>query len=200
MEACVKGAEADITFDGGRVVKRRGSKSYRAAALDVRLRRQRTRSEARNISRAREAGVRVPKLLSMDDKEYVLVFERIDGELLRDVFGRGESVRELSVEVGGILRRLHDGGIVHNDLTTSNLIASAGGVYLIDFGLAYHTARLEDKAMDLVVFKKSIKATHTSISAMIWAGLMEGYLPDRETLKRVETIENRVRYKGANHS
>ncbi len=200
MDDCVKGAEACITFDGGRVLKRRAVKSYRAEALDRRLRRQRTRSEARNILRAREAGVRAPKLLSVDDRACVLELERIDGELLRDVFGRGERVRELSVETGGILRRLHDGGIVHNDMTTSNLIASAAGVYVIDFGLAYHTGRLEDKAMDLVVFKKSIQATHTSLSEGIWAGLMEGYRPDGETLKRVETIENRVRYKGSSQS
>ncbi|MBD3387760.1 MAG: Kae1-associated serine/threonine protein kinase [Candidatus Altiarchaeales archaeon] len=195
MELYRKGAEANLYLGDGRLVKERVEKKYRLPMLDRRLRRQRTRREAKNMERALKAGVRTPKVLRVDEKKYALEMEFLGGELVKDVFERGEKIDEISFEVGSMLRRLHDSKFVHNDLTTSNLILGEDGVYMIDFGLAYHTTRLEDKAMDLVVFKKSIMATHTSLMDEIWENLLKGYKPDNETLKRVETIENRVRYK-----
>jgi len=195
VETYRKGAEANLYLNDGRLVKERIGKRYRIAELDVRLRRQRTRREAKNLERAFEFGVKVPKVLKCDEKNAVLEMEYVGGELLKEVFDRGDRIAELSAETGGMLRKLHDNNLVHNDLTTSNLILAEGGICMIDFGLAYHTTRLEDKAMDLVVFKKSILATHTVHADEIWENLIAGYKPDKETLKRVETIENRVRYK-----
>jgi Kae1-associated kinase Bud32 len=191
-----KGAEADLYCGEGRLVKERVGKAYRIPELDIRLRRQRTRREARNLGWAAECGVKVPKVAAFDEKACTIEMELVEGELAKDAFERGENVAALSQEIGRVLRRLHDGGLVHNDLTTSNLIVSAGGVCVIDFGLSYRTTRLEDKAMDLVVFKKSILATHTGKAGEIWEGLIAGYKPDKETSKRVETIEKRVRYRG----
>jgi Kae1-associated kinase Bud32 len=190
-----KGAEANLYLAEGRLLKERVSKAYRIPALDGRLRRQRTRSEARNLERAADAGVRVPKLLRCDERNFTLEMEYVEGDLVKALFDGGQRIGELSEEIGGILRRLHDNSLVHNDLTTSNLISCPSGVCVIDFGLAYHTTRLEDKAMDLVVFKKSIQASHTKDAERIWESLLSGYNPDKETLARVKTIESRVRYK-----
>ena len=190
-----KGAEADISVAEGRLVKERVGKGYRIPALDVRLRRQRTRREAKNMETAAAIGVRVPRLYKADERRFTLEMEYVPGEILKDVFERGERIGELSRQVGESLRRLHDGGLVHNDLTTSNLILGKDGVYVIDFGLAFHTDRLEDQAMDLVVFRKSIQATHTRRADGIWAALLEGYRPSPEMAKRIGTIEGRARYK-----
>jgi Kae1-associated kinase Bud32 len=195
VEPFRKGAEANLYLREGILTKERVGKKYRISELDDRLRKQRTRREAKNLERALESGVLVPKVLRCDEKNHLLQLEYIEGELIKDVFDRGENIPKLSEEIGGILRRLHGGGLVHNDLTTSNLILSKRGVYMIDFGLAYHSERLEDKAMDLVVFKKSIQATHTTYSDEVWTNLILGYKPDKEILTRVETIEGRVRYK-----
>lgn len=195
MEPYRKGAEANLYLEDDRLIKERGNKGYRIPVLDDRLRRQRTRREAKNLERAAKAGVKTPKVIRTDEKSYILEMEYVEGELVKDVFDRGERIRELSKEVGGMLRRLHDARIVHNDLTTSNLIDTPGGACMIDFGLAYHTTRLEDKAMDLVVFKKSIMATHTKHSEQIWESLLAGYEPDKALLTRIQTIEKRVRYK-----
>ena len=195
METVRKGAEANICLTDGRIIKERVSKAYRIPQLDAKLRRQRTRREAKNLERALELGLKVPKIIRHDEKACIIELEYLDGELVKDLFDRGERIRELSRQIGISLRRLHDGGLVHNDLTTSNLIAASDGVYIIDFGLGYHTERLEDQAMDLVVFKKSIQATHTFHAKEIWDALIGGYGPDKEMAKRVETIEGRVRYK-----
>jgi Kae1-associated kinase Bud32 len=195
VELTNKGAEADLFLDGGRIVKVRVPKAYRIPVLDARLRKQRTKRESRNLERAAEALIKVPKLIRTDEKNATVEMEYVEGPTLKALFDLGERVEELSVEFGRILRRLHEAGIVHNDLTTSNLILSTDGICMIDFGLAYHSDRLEDKAMDLVVFKKSIQASHTLLAGRIWGGLTEGYKPGKDLLGRVETIECRVRYK-----
>ncbi|MFH0862840.1 MAG: KEOPS complex kinase/ATPase Bud32 [Candidatus Altiarchaeota archaeon] len=190
-----KGAEADISVSRGTLTKERVAKKYRIPQLDSRLRRQRTRREAKNMQTAASIGIRVPKLLKVDERRFTIEMEYVPGELIRDVFERGERISELSHQGGQSLRMLHEGGLVHNDLTTSNLIAGEDGICVIDFGLGYHTCRLEDQAMDLVVFKKSIFATHTAHAGAIWEALLEGYNPGNEMMKRIETIEKRARYK-----
>lgn len=57
--------------------------------------------------------------------------------------------------MGRAVATLHDGGLVHGDLTTSNLLlrpvpGGADEVVVIDFGLAFNSALAEDRAVDLV--------------------------------------------------
>lgn len=39
--------------------------------------------------------------------------------------------------MGFLIFRLHQQGIIHGDLTTSNMILKDNKLYLIDFGLSY---------------------------------------------------------------
>lgn len=75
---------------------------------------------------------------------------------------------------------LHDAGIVHGDLTTSNMMLrdatqqlvcmhSLAVVYcmqsccpqvMIDFGLSYNSTIAEDKAVDLYVLERAFLSTH----------------------------------------
>jgi Kae1-associated kinase Bud32 len=196
MELVGKGAEANLFRDGGRLVKERVCKKYRIPEVDASLRGRRTAREGQLLQLAREVGVLTPKVFEVDRKGCRIVMEFVSGTLVRDYFdSAGEAeVEDVAGMVGSGLRRLHDAGIVHNDLTTSNLIFRDGSVYFIDFGLAFRSRRLEDRAMDLVVFKKSILATHTSRLDLIWGGVVSGYGVGKELLARVNQIEKRVRY------
>ena len=197
MELFRKGAEANLYREGGKLEKERVEKKYRIPEFDRRIRKNRTGREGRILEKAFEAGINVPKVYRVDEKSFNITMEFIEGELLKDVFEKDEGkLKKLSEQVGSLLRKLHDSGIVHNDLTTSNLILSDSKIFMIDFGLAYHSQRLEDKAMDLVVFKKSILATHTKKADLIWNSMLDGYKPDKELLARISTIEKRVRYAG----
>ena len=62
-----RGAEAVITRDGDRVTKWRRPKGYRVAALDERIRRDRTVMESRLISEARRCGVPTPIIFDVDN-------------------------------------------------------------------------------------------------------------------------------------
>ncbi len=60
-------------------------------------------------------------------------------------------------EIGESIARLHQCGIIHGDLTTSNLILSGDKIVFIDFGLSRISQLTEDKGVDLLVFKKALK-------------------------------------------
>ena len=142
MKELTRGAEAIVTSDGTHVVKHRLRKTYRHPRLDERLRKQRTRKEAKVLSKAREIGLCVPKLYSQSEEK--LEIEHVRGKMLKAVAGEdAKKALGLLHEVGKGLALLHKHSIMHGDLTTTNLIASPKGVCFIDFGLAFNSTRLE---------------------------------------------------------
>ena len=70
-------------------------------------------------------------------------------------------------------------------------------VYIIDFGLGKFSSMLEDKAIDLIVLKKSIMSTHYRVFEDVWDRILEGYKVYREWKKVVDymdEVEKRRRY------
>ncbi|ELY65765.1 bifunctional N(6)-L-threonylcarbamoyladenine synthase/serine/threonine protein kinase [Natronococcus jeotgali] len=203
-EGSVRGAEAivDLEPEAGTVTKRRESKAYRHPELDERLRRERTRIEARLTSLARREGVPTPVLSDVDGREARLEVEYVGREDLRTALSP-ERVRE----VAGHLARLHLAGFVHGDPTTRNVrVGRADGgrgrggtdrASLIDFGLGYHTDHVEDYAMDLHVFDQSLVGTADDPEPLR-AALREGYreVGEARVLERLEDVEGRGRYVG----
>ncbi|WP_415378542.1 bifunctional N(6)-L-threonylcarbamoyladenine synthase/serine/threonine protein kinase [Halosimplex sp. TS25] len=195
-----QGAEATVTVEGDRVVKRRHPRSYRHPALDERLRRERTRIEARLTSEARRQGVPTPLVRDVDTASATIVFQRVGDRDLDD----GLST-ERAAAVGRHLAAIHDAGFVHGDPTTRNVrVGSAGDsvadtdrVFLIDFGLGYHTGHEEDHAMDLHVFAQSLAGTADD-HERLQAAAEDAYRAVSErpdaVLDRLREIEGRGRY------
>jgi len=194
MDLIAKGAEANLYRDGGELVKERVRKEYRIPELDERIRKLRTRREAKLLEKISSFGFPAPKVLSVSEKEKKFTMEFVDGERLKELIEGGGKVKELGKLIGGELALLHENNVVHNDLTTSNMLLSEGKLFMIDWGLGYHTTRLEDKAMDLVVLKKSLMATHPLQFEELWTAILAGYKPAKEMSARVEKILSRVRY------
>ena len=198
-EVVAKGAEAVLSRSGDRLIKHRAEKRYRTPALDERLRKFRTQREAKLLENAHKANVPVPRIFESDVEGKRIVMEYLEGVLLKDVIASASEkhLAEIGGEVGTILRRLHEANIVHNDLTSSNMILSDGKIFLIDFGLSVTSTRIEDKAVDLVVFKRALKATHPEAFDAVWGPLLEaygGYSRSREVLARASVVEKRARY------
>ncbi len=199
MQLIGKGAEADLFREGGKLIKKRIQKRYRIKELDEKIRKYRTRHEAKLMEIAQRSGISVPKIYKTDLNEKEIVMEFIDGNLVKDVLNSlSESeIRKLGNKIGGIISILHNSNIIHNDLTTSNMILRNNEVFLIDFGLGITSTRIEDRAMDLVVLKKSLLTTHPEKFVILWNGILDGYRKSRnynEIMKRVRIIEKRVRY------
>jgi N6-L-threonylcarbamoyladenine synthase/protein kinase Bud32 len=195
--AQTRGAEAivDLDRDGGSAYKRRLSKAYRHPELDARLRRRRTRSEARLTSEARRVGVPTPVVFDVDPREGLLELQFVGDADLRDAISETRVRR-----VGEHLARCHGAGFVHGDPTPRNVRvrrseAADDLVYLIDFGLGYHSDHVEDYAMDLHVFEGAVAGTADDPAACIGA-FEDAYraVGDERVLRRLREIETRGRY------
>jgi TP53 regulating kinase-like protein len=183
------GAEAKVVLEGERVIKKRISKRYRIPQLDSSLRKERTRAEAKLTSAARKLGIPTPIIYGIGD--YHIEFEYLDGPLLRDCIDE-----ELSREAGRLTAKLHMGGIVHGDLTTSNFILSRGRLFLIDFGLSSFDSTLEGFGMDVHLYIQSVRATH--VREELVDAFKDGYSSEfskaEQVFERVREIERRRRY------
>ena len=70
-------------------------------------------------------------------------------------------------------------------------------VYIIDFGLGKFSNLIEDKAVDLIVLKKSILSIHFDRFEDIWVKILEGYKTYSQwktVIKHMEDVEKRARY------
>jgi N6-L-threonylcarbamoyladenine synthase/protein kinase Bud32 len=188
-----RGAEAVITFRDGYAEKRRVPKRYRVPALDRHLITSRTRAEARLIHMARKAGVPTPVI--QDITWDTIVMEQVQGTLLSD------AVTEPHLrEAGRVVGRLHTAGIMHGDLTTSNMILRERDkkCVLIDFGLAQVTSEIEQRGVDLHVLFQTLESTKPQDADALKAGFVVGYAETfaeaSDVISREHAIELRGRY------
>lgn len=193
-----KGAEAELietTFDGEKaLLKKRVSKTYRDKKIDSIIRKKRTRAESKILG-VLYGNVQVPKIFSIDENKGEILMEYIGGDVLKKIIEKQPKLSELA---GKEIRKIHDFGIIHGDLTTSNMIVRKNKkkikeIVFIDFGLGYFSKKLEDQATDLIVFKKTFNATHPNLKKG-FDRVMKGYKPSEEILTQMARIEKRARY------
>ncbi|MDX1747188.1 MAG: bifunctional N(6)-L-threonylcarbamoyladenine synthase/serine/threonine protein kinase, partial [Halobacteriales archaeon] len=181
----IRGAEATVEIRADTVVKRRLPKPYRHPALDKRLRRERTAAEARLTHESRRLGVPTPTIRDLDLATGTIVFEAVGDHDL----GATPTPERVGT-VAHHLARLHDAGLVHGDPTTRNVRVDEHRVYLIDFGLGYHSADVEDYAMDIHVLEQSLAGTVASGHALLQAvEAAYGETGDPAVLDRLREIE-----------
>ena len=187
-----KGAESNIvraSYLGERaVVKDRIPKGYRIPEIDDKIRRARTREEARLLSDAKRAGVRTPVLYDVDLDDKAIVMEEIDGPMLKDVIDDG-----LAFEIGREIAKLHSADIIHGDITTSNILLQDGRLVFIDFGLGRYSPLKEDKAVDLLVLKKSLQSIDYNLALKYFDLILKGY-GNKSIANTISDIESRGRY------
>lgn len=197
-----RGAEAIIYLEDDFIlVKERIKKNYRIDAIDEKLRRTRTKKEAKLLSVSRELGIKVPKIISIEE-EYKIKMEFIKGEKLKDIICKlsKNEIEDIFKKIAFYVATLHSKDIIHGDLTTSNFILKDNEIYLIDFGLGFYSSRIEDKATDLYLLYQSIKSAHFNILNDVWEIILENYKKSYDNaelvIKRLEEIKRRGRYRG----
>ncbi len=203
-----RGAEANVsiaTWSGRAVVlKDRVPKSYRHAVLDERLRMERTRDEANLLIQARQAGVPVPIVYEVHRAEARMVLQLIRGRSLRDALpGDPDDVAAARLRLlGGLTGRLHDAGLTHGDLTTSNVLvpdAAPDSLVLIDFGLGQFSQEAEPRGVDLHLVEEALEATDPRAEALMDA-FLDGYAgcaSATAAMRRLDDIRQRGRYREA---
>lgn len=230
LEVLTQGAEALVyksvflTPHTPCVIKYRPPKPYRHPVLDRRLTKARLLAEARVLVRCKRDGVDVPGVLGADWEAGWLVLEWVEGRTVRSAIDawagrgarRGEEVSGLMGRVGRAVGGLHKVGVVHGDLTTSNLMVRrpqpkdggqaqeqsddlAGDIVLIDFGLASQSTQNlqdEDRAVDLYVLERAFAATHPEAEPLfgeVLAAYGESFKGAGAVLKRLEDVRLRGR-------
>ncbi|KAI5242215.1 kinase-like protein [Aureobasidium subglaciale] len=221
-----------LTSSTACALKYRPAKPWRHRTLDLRLTRQRILAEARVLTRCRREGVAVPAVLGLDWERGWLAQEWIFGNTVRGVLDwvhresglsdtdKKQQVHDLLRRIGSALGRLHERGLVHGDLTTSNLMirpeectiseddrqigkavsitSTDGEVVLIDFGLAQQTVQEEDKAVDLYVLERAFASTHPEVEqdfGNLLQAYGDSYKGGKTVLKRLEDVRMRGRKK-----
>ncbi|KAK3327285.1 Serine/threonine-protein kinase BUD32 [Cercophora scortea] len=178
-------------------VKYRPPKPYRHPLLDARLTKARLSSEAKVLDRCARDGVPVPALYAIDAAAGWMALEWIEGAPVRQGINEWLGARpetdttpdeqvdqtplvDLMRRIGTVMGALHRTGVVHGDLTTSNMMLRPwkdghtgggngtvldGDVVLIDFGLATQSQSDEDRAVDLYVLERAFASTHPRAEA-----------------------------------
>lgn len=201
------GAEAVIArcmfLDVDAVIKWRFPKPYMPKELDREFRRSRTITEAKALLKALSLGINTPIPLYIESDEGLLIMTYIDGYVFRDIVDKInlKKVCDVCRNIGVFVAKLHEKSIVHGDVTTSNIILSKTleEIYLIDFGLANFVKRIEDQAIDVHIFFRSIESAHHNVEDIAKECFIEGYKIIRgeyadKVLKMVKSIRRMGRY------
>ena len=202
-----KGAEANLYLERWNnrevIMKRRLPKKYRIRQLDKEIRSQRTVHEPHIIHKAKEAGVPTPTIFMVDVAEANIIIEFVDGKQVKQVLNdlSPEERLRLSRHIGELIGRLHKHGIIHGDLTTSNMILeSHGKVVFVDFGLSERSMELETRGVDLHLMKRAFQSTHYKYARGCFEAVMEGYAnvvgedEAKNVLEKIREITRRGRY------
>ena len=201
MKLLKQGAEAKLFISeylGKKcMVKVREHKSYREKSLDERILKGRMRSEAALLSRAKKAGIRTPVIQKIDTGNFSITCEFIEGKTLREELQEGSrNAKARCKSLGALVAKLHSNGIIHGDLTTSNIIVHRGRLVCLDFVLGDFSAKPEDKAVDLLCLKKMFLSTHFAFLEC-WKDVEQGYCRNYAGGKRVigqmAAVESRAR-------
>ena len=202
-----KGAEANLileTWYGIKVIKKiRIPKLYRHPQLDINLRRQRTIREANMLHEAKNAGVLTPRIFSIDINQTMIIMEYVIGTRMKDSLNNMNPIKskQFCIQLGERIGKLHTHGLIHGDLTTSNIIIDPmEHLVLIDFGLAEYSTEVEKKGIDLHLLKRALDSTHFQNTQEYFSHIMQGYANiigqqiALQVHKRVNEIAKRGRY------
>ena len=185
-----QGAEATVKI-GEEVTKKRKEKRYRHPEIDEKIRTERTDQETRIMQKADKYGVNTPEILETEETSFKM--QKIEGKQLKEIIeDRPEIVEEMAEQIA----KMHEADIIHGDLTTSNAVYTGEKLYLIDFGLAFHSDRTEDKAVDIHLLKQILRTSHAN-QENLWNLFEERYREEgeEEVLDKLPEIEERARYK-----
>ncbi|MBT7101901.1 Kae1-associated serine/threonine protein kinase [archaeon] len=196
MKLISQGAEAKIFHIRDKIVKDRIPKGYRHPQLDNQIRRRRTKSEAKLISKALALNINVPKILADPGSSRMIHMQFIEGDRLSETLNSYPEKKQFKVmqQLGEQTALLHKNNIIHGDLTTSNTILSKDKLYIIDFGLGFISTKIEDKAVDLHLIKQALEAKHFQNHEALFKNFLKTY-KDKTVIERLTIVEKRGRYK-----
>jgi len=198
-----RGAEACIyrtEFLGRDAVKKvRLPKGYRVPELDSKIRSIRIRAEARLIRDARHAGIRTPVIYWADPAEGSIIMEDVRGITAKTYLDEHpEDADRICAEIGTSVAKLHNAGITHGDLTTSNImVMDDGRLCFIDFSMGRSLSEIEDMGVDMRLLERAFSSAHPKLQDA-YKALLDAYCIEKTdseaVMDKVREIKERGRY------
>jgi len=151
----------------GEVYRARDTRLERTVAIKILpaqlssdpVRKQRFEREAKTISSLNHPHICVLHDVGHQDEMDYLVMECMEGETLAKRLEKGpmalEQVLKYGAQIADALDKAHRSGVVHRDLKPGNIMLTATGAKLLDFGLAKPAAPLTSAAMLTAVTQDS---------------------------------------------
>jgi TP53 regulating kinase and related kinases len=202
-----KGAEASLYLADwyGRkaIIKTRIPKRYRPPTLDMQIRTYRTVHEPQLMHEAKTAEVPTPLIYMVNVPQAAITMEYIEGQQIKQLLNETlkERRNEICIEIGTLIARLHKKGVIHGDLTTSNMIKNKEGkIYFVDFGLGEKNSEVEAQGVDLHLMKRALQSTHYMFWEECFKNVLCGYTSVRgvecaeKVYEKTREIERRGRY------
>jgi TP53 regulating kinase-like protein len=201
-----KGAEASLflkRWHGRKViVKTRFPKRYRPAELDKKIRTYRTVHEPQLMHDAKRAGVPTPTIFLVDRENSAITMEFVEGKQVKQALPHlpRKGQQELCIQIGVLIGKMHRSGVVHGDLTTSNMILTGEGkIFLVDFGLGEKNSETEARGVDLHLMKRALQSTHYQFAEDCFKHVLKGYSSvlggdSGKVFEKIREIERRGRY------
>lgn len=206
MKIINSGAEAIIYLDKNTIIKERVSKGYRHPEIDKQIINRRTKSERKILELVSQI-ISAPKPEKSKEKDKITM-PYINGDKLSDTldFYNAKLQEKIMFEIGKSIAKIHEKGIIHGDLTTSNIIFTPnsekkfGEVFFIDFGLGFLNGKYEDKGVDIHLLKQALEAKHFKNWKILFNEFEIGYrsinpIEAEKVFQKIKSIEKRGRYK-----
>ncbi|TCD71077.1 serine/threonine-protein kinase bud32 [Steccherinum ochraceum] len=110
-----------------------------------------------------------------EEEDLLAGYDISKGTIYTRLVGRDasdEAVEEIMQKIGTEIAKMHRADVIHGDLTTSNMMlyhprSGRTDLVLIDFGLAYTSTLVEDKAVDLYVLERAFSSTHPASEDLV---------------------------------
>jgi TP53 regulating kinase-like protein len=202
-----KGAEASLFLTEWHerkvIIKVRIPKKYRPKELDEQIRSYRTVHEPQLMHEAKVAGVSTPLIYMVNVPDSSIIMEYVEGQQMKQVLNSAFKAERnnLCVKIGECIARLHRHGLIHGDLTTSNMILNPQGkIFFVDFGLGEKNIELEAKGVDLHLMKRALQSTHYRHWDECFQNVQCGYTSvvgvelAEKVYEKIREIERRGRY------
>ena len=208
------------------IIKRRIKKSYRLPKLDTKIRTRRTKAESKIITKLKEI-INVPEIFKTEREDIFMEFiegkklsEHLENLDYKTICKQvGESLTKLhnqdiihgdlttsnmiyvnnnsksNIKNSKTIKATHN--IAKNNNKISDNKINKSKLCLIDFGLGFHSHKIEDKAVDIHLLKQALETKHYKIAEDCIKIILKNYTPDKYKLilERIPVIESRGRYK-----
>jgi bifunctional N6-L-threonylcarbamoyladenine synthase / protein kinase Bud32 len=182
------GAEATIykntVFEKDVFIKQRILKEYRNKILDAKIIKQRNKQEANLLKKLKKININCPFVYYVGPNKIIMQEIKNDNKHTNFLEQIGEQIAVM-----------HNNNIIHGDLNLINILTFNKQIYFIDFGLGFISGKVEDKATDLLVFKKTLKSSANTKD--FWNRVVNGYLKktnNKEIIEKIKDVEKRGRY------